>query len=78
MYQRSQNVGLHKNIRILDAAVYMAFRCEMNHTVDIVLLKDLDHLLSVTDICFDKGVVLFLLDILQILQITCIGQRSPR
>ena len=72
--QCSENICLNKNIRILDAAVHMALSCEMNNAVYIVLLEDLDHLLSVTDISFDKGIILFIFDILQILQIARVGQ----
>ena len=72
--QCSENVCLNKNVRILDAAVHMALSCEMNNAVYIVLLEDLDHLLSVADIGFDKGIILFIFDILQILQIARVGQ----
>ena len=72
--QSTQYVGLYEYFRILDTAVYMALCCEMNHAVDIVLLEDFGNGFAVTDVCSYESVVRIILHILQILQITCIGQ----
>ena len=73
-HRRSKHVGLHKHLRILDAAVHMALSREMHYPVDIVLLKNLHDGFLVADIRLHKSVILPVLDIFQILQVARIGQ----
>ena len=52
----------------------MALCCEMYHTVNIVLRKDLADGFLVADIGLHESVIVALLHILQILQVARIGQ----
>ena len=52
----------------------MALCCKMYHAVNIILIKDLRDGCAVTDISFYKCIVRLILHILQILQVSSIGQ----
>ena len=67
-------VGTGKCKRILDAAVYMAFSSQMDDTVYTILLHDFLHLFVVADVGFDESVVRLVFDVLQIGQVTGVGQ----
>ena len=71
---RSQNIGLYKHLRVLDAPVHMALRRKVNHPVDFVFLENFGDGFLVADIRFDKGIILPLLHLFQIFQIPRIGQ----
>ena len=71
---RSQYIGLYEDLRIADTSVHVAFRCEMYHTVDIVLCEDLADGFLVADIGFYEGVIVTFFHILQVLKIACIRQ----
>lgn len=70
----TQDIGLYEDLRVADTSVYMAFCRKMYHTVDIILCENFADGILVTDISLDKGVVLTLLHVLEILKIACIGQ----
>ena len=50
----------------------MALSCEMNNTSHLLLLHEGIDGVEVADISFDKAVVRFILNILEVSQITCI------
>lgn len=70
----AQYVGTGKGKRVFDTAVYMAFSRQMDDTVYMVLLHDFLHFLVVADIGFDESVVRLVFDVLQIGQVTGVGQ----
>lgn len=52
----------------------MAFCCQMDNTVDMVLPHQLQHLLEIADVCPYKRVIRFILNIFQVCQITSVCQ----
>ena len=42
----------------------MAFRCKMNYAVNIVFYKDLCNRFFIADICFYKGIVIAVFNVL--------------
>lgn len=70
----AQNIGLNKNFGIADASVHMAFRRKMHHSVNVIFRKNLFNRFLITDVGFNKGIVLPLLQIFQIFQIAGIGE----
>ena len=70
----SQHIGLYKNLRMFNTAVYMTLCCEVDYSVNIVLSKHPADGFLITDICFHKGIIVSFLNILQILQIARVGQ----
>ena len=52
----------------------MAFGCEMYHAVNIVLRENFADGFLVADICLHESVIITLLHILEILQVSRIGQ----
>ena len=65
----TQDIGLYEDLRVADTSVYMAFCRKMYHTVDIILCENFADGILVTDISLDKGVVLTLLHVLEILKL---------
>ena len=47
-----------------NAAVYMTLCRKMYHTINVILCKDPGNGFLVTDICFDKGIILPVLNVL--------------
>lgn len=72
--QCTHYVGTCKGKRIFDTAVYMTFSCQMNNTVYVILLHQLQHLFIVADVGLYKRIVRFVLYIFQVGQISCISQ----
>ena len=72
--QRTHHVGAGKGERILDGTVHMAFCCQVDDTIDLFLLHELVESLKIADIHPDELVVGLILHILQVGQITRIGQ----
>ena len=52
----------------------MAFRCQMDHSVDAVLPEQFQYLFKITDICFYKSIIRLLFNVCQIGQIPRISQ----
>ena len=67
-------VGLSKGERIFNTSVHMAFRCQVNNSINMILLEDFQHFIKVTDISLYKGIIRLILDIFQVSQITGISQ----
>ena len=72
--RRTQNIGLHKYFGVLNAAVYMAFRCKMHDPVDIILCKNLADGLFITDIRLHKRIVFPVLYLFQVLKVARISE----
>ena len=72
--QGPHHIRLSKGKRIFDRTVYMAFRCQMDHSVDTVLPEQFQYLFKITDICFYKSIIRLLFDVCQIGQIPRISQ----
>ena len=64
---RAQHIGLDEHFRIADASVDMALRREMNHSVNVVLGKNLRDGFLVADIGFHKCIIGKVLDIFEVL-----------
>ena len=52
----------------------MALSRKMDHSVNAIFLEKGVHPVEITDIRLDENIVLFILNVLEIRQITCIGQ----
>ena len=72
--QRTHHIGMCECERILDATVYMTLCCEVDNTINLLCLHQLQHIIEVTDIHLDKLIVGLVLDILQISKVTGISQ----
>ncbi len=72
--QRAHHVGACESERVLDRSVDMTLGSEMDDAVDFVLRDDAAHLVEVSDVGFDEGIVGFVLDILQIGEVAGIGK----
>ena len=73
--QRTQHIGAREGKRIVNRAIDVALRRQMDHAVDCVALEDLAHGLDIANIDAFETVVCCLLDIAQIGGITRVGQR---
>lgn len=71
---RTDHVGHHKSSGITDRTVDMRFRGQVDHPVGLVLFEDLQYMRGIGDVSFHKGVIRPVLDILQVLQVSGIGQ----
>ena len=72
--QSTKYVCLDKNFRVTDTSVYMALCCKMNDTINIILIKDLHDSFAVADISLNESVVLSVLNVLEVLKVSCIRQ----
>ena len=70
----AQDVGLEEYLRVLDGAVHMALRREVDHHVGVLLLKELVDGLPVTDVGFTEAEIGVLHGLFQGGQIARIGQ----
>ena len=71
----TQHIGLYKHLGIFDAAVHMAFCCEMYHTVYIIFRKYLTDGILITDVCLYESIIGSFVDTFQILKVSCVCQR---
>ena len=72
--QGADDIGAGEGERILDGAVHMGFRREVDDAVHVVFGDDLQHRVEVADVGLDKGVVGLFLDILEVRKVAGIGQ----
>ncbi len=72
--KRAHDVGARERERVLDRAVHMALRSEMDDTVNLILTDHAAHLIKISDIRPHESIVRSSLDILQISEITRIRQ----
>ena len=72
--QSAHYVGMGKSEGILDAAVHMALCSQMDDTIHLLILHQLEHALKITDIHLDKPIVRLVLNILEVIQITRISK----
>ena len=71
---RAHDIGPQENIRILNAAVHMAFRREVDHRVRLFLLKQGENSLPVTDVGFAEPEIRIARYRLQGGQVSRVGQ----
>ena len=72
--QRTHHVGLGKRKRVLDRAVHMALSSQMDDAIDLLVLHQLIESVEIADIHLHELVVWFVLNILQVSEITRIRQ----
>ena len=72
--ERTHYISTSKGERILDRTVHVAFGCKMDNTVYLILLHQRKYGIEITDIRLNKSIIWSLLDILQIGQVSGIGQ----
>ena len=72
--KRSHHICPCKGKRILDTAVYMTFRSQVDNSINMILLHQFQHLFIITDVCLDESIVFLVLNILQVGQVARIGQ----
>ena len=73
-HRRAQNISLQEDARILNGAVHMALRREVDHDVRMLLLEQLIHRLPVADVRLHKAEIRVVHDALQGAQVSGIGQ----
>ena len=56
-------VGVDECVWICDASVYVAFCCEMQHSVRIVPFENTSEFVNFCDICFFENVIGFVFDV---------------
>ena len=52
----------------------MAFRRQVDDAVDILFLHQLEHLVEITDVRLDKGIIGLVLDVLEVREVAGVGQ----
>lgn len=72
--QRTHHVGACKGKRILDAAVHVTLRRQVNDAVHVIQLHQLLHLLIVADVRLYEHIVRLVLNVLQVRQVPRIRQ----
>ena len=72
---RAHDIGGHEDLWVGDTAVHMRLSCEVDDVVGVVVRDELRHQLFITDISVNKDMPFIVLQILQIFQVTGIGQR---
>ncbi len=72
--QRTHHIRLRKSKRILNRTIHMAFRCQMNHTINLILCKYPLHSRKIANIRLHKRIIRTPLHIPQIRQIPGIRQ----
>ena len=72
--QRAHYVSPGESEGVFDGAVHVAFSGEVDDAGYFILLHQFQHLVEVTDVCLDEGVIRFVLDVLQIRQVSGIRQ----
>ena len=72
--QSTEDIGPCEGEWVLDRAVHVTLSSQVNHTVDVVFLKDSADRLEVADVGTHEHVVRSLLDILQVGQVAGVGQ----
>ena len=72
--QRPHHVGACKGKRILDAAVHVTLRRQVNDAVHVIQLHQLLHLLVVADVRLYEHIVRLVLNVLQVRQVSRIRQ----
>ena len=72
--QRSHHVGFGESERIFDTAVYVAFSRQMDDAIHLFVLHQLIKGLKIADVHFHELIVGLVFYILEIGQITCVGQ----
>jgi len=72
--QGADDVGLREGEGVLDGAVHMGFRREVDDAAHLVFGDDLQYRVKVADVGLDKGVVGLVLDIPEVREVAGIGQ----
>ena len=72
--QRAHHICPCKSEGVFNGAVHVAFGSKVDDAGYFVLLHQFQHLVEVADVCLDEGVVRFVLDILQVRQVSGIRQ----
>ena len=72
--QRAHHICPCKSEGVFDGAVHVALGGKMDDAGYFVLLHQFQHLVEVADVCLDEGVIRFVLDVLQIRQVSGIRQ----
>ena len=72
--QRAHHICPCKGERVLDGAVHVALGGKVDDAGYFILLHQFQHLVEVTDVCLDEGVIRFVLDVLQVRQVSGIRQ----
>lgn len=72
--KRPHHVGLCKGERILDAAVHVAFRGQVDDAVHVILLHHATHAIEVADVHSDEAVVGAVLYVLEIGQVAGVSE----
>ena len=72
--QGTHNIGTGKGKGILDGTVNVRLGCQVNDTVDLLVLHKLVEGIKIADVHPDKLIVRLILNILEVCQITRIGQ----
>ena len=70
----SHDVGLGKGEGVLDRAVHMALSGEMDYTINMFILHQFKYALKVANVHLDKLIVWLILNVLEVGQVTCIGE----
>ena len=70
----ADDIGLEEDTGIFDRTVHMAFCCEIDDDVWLLLFEKLIDSFAVTYVQFDKAEIRIVHDVLQCGQISCIGQ----
>ena len=64
---------MSKREGIFDGSVNVTFGCQMNDTINLLILHQLQHTVKVTDVHLDKLVVRFVFNVFEVGQITGIS-----
>ena len=67
-------IGGDKRIRVSDRIIHMRFGCKVNHSLEIILLKERLYEFSITDIPLYKSIVKGMFYLGKVGQIPCISE----
>ena len=72
--QSTHHVSLSECEWVLDRAVYMTLSSQVDDTVNLLVLHELVECVEVADVHLNELVVWFVLDVLQVSQVTSVGK----
>ena len=67
--ERAHYVSLSEGERILDRAIHVTLGRQMNDSIHMLLLHQLEYSVKITDIHFDKSIIRLILNILKVIKI---------
>ena len=72
--QGTHHVGMSESEWILDTSIYVALGSEMDDTIHLVVLHQLQHQVEIADVALNESIVRLVLNVLEVSQVACVCQ----